>query len=85
MLPKSDFPIMTTFIISARPILLLLGWMMPCVAVATLRMRNTGGSFYILGTLILLLLVQIVVLFEGLSAPFFRLMQMVGAPEIDGP
>jgi hypothetical protein len=64
----------TSFIITARPVLMILSILFPFVALASCCHRNVARSFYIIGGITLLTVVQLILLYQGLSAPMFQLM-----------
>ena len=69
MLEGRPLPVLTRFVLGARPFFVAAAFLVPLAAIATLFLRRLAMSFYIIGALAFITVVQVVVLYEGLTAP----------------
>ena len=77
MLNGKPLPPLTVFVIRARYWLVACSLAMPIVAISTLFNRRLIASFYLLGALCLLTFALFLVMYHGLSAPLFEIIQMM--------
>jgi hypothetical protein len=78
MLGSHPLPDLTVFVIQMRLPFVAVSFAIPLLTLGSLLWRNLVGSFYLLGCLGLLGLVEFVVLYHGLSAPLFTIIQQMG-------
>ena len=70
----------TSFVIAARPVLMAFSFLFPIAALVSCWDRNFARSFYIIGILTLLTIVQLILLYQGWLAPLVQLMSNVSTP-----
>jgi hypothetical protein len=75
---NKTLPALTTFIIAARPELIFVSVIVPLAALACFWDRNVTRSIYNLGRLILLTIVQLILLYHGMSGPLVKLISTMG-------
>ena len=75
MLNGKPLPAITVFVLKVYPLLLICSVLVPVLAAGTLFSRRLVASFYLLGGLWVLALIQFLVMYQGLSAPFFEIIQ----------
>jgi hypothetical protein len=84
MLGGRPLPSLTVLVINARPVFVLLSLFVPFATVATLFLRSLTASFYVIGSLGFLTIVEFIVLYHGLSAPLTQIISgmssMSGGP-----
>jgi hypothetical protein len=79
MLDGSRLSPVTSLVIASRWVFLTASVVVPVGALITLRDRHVLRSFYVIGTLALITLVQIALLYQALCAPLFTLLDQLGA------
>ena len=75
MLNGKPLPPLTVFVIRAHYELVAMSLAVPVVAIGTMFSRRLVLSFYLLGGLCLLTLAQFLVMYQGLSAPLYEIIQ----------
>lgn len=73
MIGGKPLPPLTTFVINARPGFMFVSFIVPLVAFGMLFVRNLVISIYVIGVLALVTLIQFIVLYHALSAPFIQI------------
>ena len=81
MLNGRPLPILTVLVLRARLIFVALGVLVPVAAVATVFLRNVIRSFYLLGTLAFVAMVQLITVYYGMSAPLLQIIRAMGGTE----
>jgi hypothetical protein len=69
-----SLPALTAWVIQSQPVLVMLSFLWPVAAVATLFSRRIVGSLYVLGGLALAAIVQALVIYFALSAPLVEIL-----------
>ncbi len=80
MLGGRPLPVITVFILNAEAAFVTVSVLVPIIAMGTLFLRGLVCSFYIIGGLGLVTIVQFITLYEGLSAPFSTIVSAMGSP-----
>lgn len=80
MLSGRPLPVLTVFIIDFKEWIILFSLLLPLCVIGTLFLRNLARSFYILGVLALVTIIEFVLLSYGLCAPLFQVMKNLTAP-----
>ena len=81
MLNGKALPVLTEFVISGSTLLIVLSLLIPLVAIGTLFSSRLISSFYLLGVLALLIMIQFITLFYAFSAPLSQIVSsMQGVP-----
>jgi hypothetical protein len=80
MLGGKPLPSLTQFVLSARPLFVAVSILVPLVAVATLFLRGVIASFYIIGVLVCVTVVQCITIYHGLLAPLTQIIRAMGSP-----
>jgi hypothetical protein len=75
MLGGKPLPGLTQFVLSARPLFVAVSILVPLVAVATLFLRGVIASFYIIGVLVCVTVVQCITIYHGLLAPLTQIIR----------
>ena len=78
MLGGGHLPTITSFIVQAREVFLGISMLVPILAIGSLFDPRVVRSFYLIGGLGMLTVVQFVVLYHGLSAPLMEIIKAVG-------
>ncbi len=78
MLGGKPLPALTQFVFAISPVLIGFAFLAPILALATLFLRKVVLSFYILGVLGFLTVVEFILLYHGLSAPLFEIIKAMG-------
>ncbi len=73
MLVGKPLPEITTFVFDVRYILIITSLLVPLLAIGTLFSQRLAASFYLLGVLSLVATGQFILIYQGLSAPFFQI------------
>lgn len=73
MLGTKPLPALTTLILQSHTLLLLLSILLPAIVVVTMASRKVTRSFYILGIVGLITIVQLSVTTQGLMGPFAQI------------
>ena len=71
-------PVLTSFVIQMRLPIIAVSFAIPLVALGSLLWRNLVSSFYLLGCLGLLALLEAIVLYHGLAAPLGMIIEQLG-------
>lgn len=79
MLEGHSLPLIASFVLANRWLFITTSVLLPSIALATLRDRNILRSFYVLGALALMTLIQIIFLYQGLCAPLSTLINLLGS------
>jgi hypothetical protein len=79
MLGNKPLPSLTTSILAAQPALVDLNVLMLMLVLAACFLRNPVRSFYALGILALIGLVELVLLYHGLTGVLFQIIEAMGA------
>jgi hypothetical protein len=85
MLNGRPLPVLTRFVIAAGPLFVAVSFLVPVAAVATLFLRGVVRSFYVIGTLGFITIVQFIMLYHGLSAPLGQIISAMGSGSPPGP
>lgn len=80
MLGGKPLPSLTQFVLGARPQFIAVSILVPLVAVATLFLRGLIASFYIIGVLVFVTVVQCITIYHGLLAPLTQIIRAMGSP-----
>lgn len=80
MLNGRPLPALTTLMIQFRWVLNLISFLVPVAAMATLLDRQLPRSFYVLGAIGFIAILQAVVLYTALFAPFSAIMRAMSNP-----
>lgn len=78
LLGGKPLPVLTQFILSAAPVFVAVSILVPIVAAGSLFLRSVIGSFYLIGALAIVTLVQFITLYHGLSAPLAQIITAMG-------
>ena len=79
MLGGKPLPRLTQFVLSARPLFVAVSILVPLVAVATLFLRGVTASFYIIGMLVCVTVVQCITIYHGLLAPLTQIISAMSS------
>jgi hypothetical protein len=79
MLGGKPLPGLSQFVLSARPLFVAVGVLVPIVALATLFLRSLVTSFYVIGVLGFVTIAQFITLYHGLSAPLTEIISGMSA------
>ena len=79
MLGGKPLPRLTQFVLSARPLFVAVSILVPLVAVATLFLRGVTASFYIIGVLVFVTVVQCITIYHGLLAPLTQIISAMSS------
>lgn len=79
MLGGKPLPSLTQFVLSARPLFVAVSILVPLVAVATLFLRGLIASFYIIGVLVCVTVVQCITIYDGLVAPLTQIISAMSS------
>ena len=81
MLNGKTLPVLTEFVFSSGTVLIVLSLLIPLFAIGTLFSNRLILSFYFLGVLSLLIMVQFITLFYAFSGPLSQIASsMQGSP-----
>lgn len=80
MLAGRPLPAITVFVLKAKLAFVAVSILLPTAAVATLFQRRVVASFYVIGGLSVLAIVQFVVLYHALSAPLVEVIKGMSNP-----
>lgn len=75
MLGARPLPALTQAILGARLLFIGTSILVPVAAIGTLFWTRIVASFYLLGVLSFIAIVEVIVLYHGLSAPLFQIIQ----------
>lgn len=79
MLGGRPLPALTQFVLSARPLFVVVSFLVPIVAIAMLFLRGLVTSFYVIGILGFVTIAQFITLYHGLSAPLIEIINGMSA------
>jgi hypothetical protein len=80
MLGGKPLPFITQVVIYARPLIVAVSVLVPIITFATLFFRNLIASFYTIGILGFVTIVQFIMCYCGLIAPLTAVIKAMGAP-----
>jgi hypothetical protein len=78
MLEGAKLPFIASFVIKGRWIFLGVSGIVPLISIFMLRARSLVRSFYVIGVLYLIILVEVALLYQGLFAPLVTLLDQLG-------
>ena len=77
--PDHPLPALTLFVLRARPLFVAVSILVPIATFATLFLRGTVRSFYIIGALGFVTIAQFITLYYGLSGPLTQIISAMSS------